>query len=58
MSESARYIHTQEQARTELTRLAALAKASRDRRKQRLLNDPQLLQEDREKQFQKMTNSR
>ena len=53
MSESVRYIHTQQQAQAELNRRAASAKASANRRKQLLLNNPQLAQEEREKQSQR-----
>ena len=58
MSESLRYIHTQQQAQAELDRRAASAKASANRRKQLLLNNPQLTQEEREKQSQRKRNNR
>src|SRR5438477_544394 len=58
MSESLRYIHTQQQAQAELDRRAASAKASANRRKQLLLNNPQLAQEEREKQSQRKRNNR
>ena len=57
MSESVRYIHTQQQAQAELDQHAASAKASANRRKQLLLNNPQLAQEEREKQPQRKRNN-
>ena len=58
MSELVRYIHTQEQAQAELVRLDVLDKAYRDRRKQRLLNNPQFAQQDREMRSQRTRNNR
>lgn len=51
-------IHTQVQAQAELDRRRALVKASRDHRKQLLLNDPKLAQNLREKQSQRRRNNR
>ena len=48
---------TQQEGQAELDRLA-LAKASADRRKQLPLNNPQLAQEEREKQSQIRRNNR